>query len=50
MCEPLVILEFNPRIGGELIDGTESGVQGKGFRSLGSPAYESEKDWVVVVQ
>lgn len=41
---------FNPRTGGELIDGTVSGVQGKGFRSLGSPGYESEKDWVVVIQ
>jgi hypothetical protein len=41
---------FNPRIGGELIDGTVSGVQGKGFISLGIPPYETEKDWVAVVQ
>jgi hypothetical protein len=41
---------FNPRSGGELIDGTVSRVQGKGFMSLGDPPYEPEKDWVVVVQ
>ena len=41
---------FNPRSGGELVDGTVSGIQGKGIKSLGSPPAETEKDWVVVVQ
>ena len=41
---------FNPRSGGELVDGTVSGIQGKGFRSLGGPPSETEKDWVAVVQ
>lgn len=41
---------FNPRIGGELVDGTVSGIQGKGFQSLGSPPAETDKDWVAVIQ
>ena len=41
---------FNPRNGGELIDGTVTGIQGKGLMSLGDPPYETEKDWVVEVQ
>ncbi len=41
---------FNPRSGGELFNGTVSGIQGKGLMSLGDPPYETEKDWVVLVQ
>jgi hypothetical protein len=41
---------FNPRLGGELIEGTVSGIQGKGYRLLGIPPDETDKDWVVVVQ
>jgi hypothetical protein len=41
---------FNPRIGGVFVDGTVSGVQGKGLQLLGNPPEDIEKDWVVIVQ
>jgi hypothetical protein len=41
---------FNPRNGGEYVEGTVSVIHGKGFHSLGLPPYETEKDWVAVVR
>jgi hypothetical protein len=41
---------FNPRSGGELVDGTVSNIQGKGLQSLGEPPSETEKDWVAVIK
>jgi len=41
---------FNPREGGELINGTVSTVQGTGNVILGKPPVDSEKDWVAVVR
>jgi hypothetical protein len=41
---------FNPREGGELMNGTVSTVQGNGNVKLGNPPVDSGKDWVVVVR
>jgi len=46
---PLSVKWFNPREGGELLDGNITSLQGKGFQSLGEPPAEPEKDWVVVI-
>jgi hypothetical protein len=40
---------FNPRTGGELIDGSVSVIKGKGSKFLGNPPGEINKDWVLVV-
>ena len=40
---------FDPRLGGELIDGTVSVIQGNGSRFLGNPPGDINKDWVLVV-
>lgn len=40
---------FNPREGGELLDGSIKSLQGKGFQNLGVPPAEEEKDWLAVV-
>ncbi len=41
---------FNPRSGGELLQGEPSRVEGPGNRNLGVPPLEIEKDWVVLVK
>ncbi len=41
---------FNPRNGGEYVEGTVLGIHGKGFKTLGYPPAETDMDWVVVVQ
>ncbi len=41
---------FNPRVGGEMHDGTVTSVQGKGFVAIGNPPADVEKDWVVVLR
>ena len=41
---------YDPRFGGELQNGSVSGVTGGGQRSLGNPPNEPDKDWAVLVQ
>lgn len=41
---------FNPREGGEMLDGTVKTVSGNGFQNLGNPPENDEKDWVVLIQ
>jgi len=41
---------FNPRTGGELVEGTVLRIHGKGVQPLGCPPYETDMDWVVVIQ
>lgn len=41
---------FNPREGGEMMEGSAASVQGKGFQIIGNPPAELDKDWVVVVR
>lgn len=41
---------FNPRIGGDLIDGKVPGISGKGFQNIGEPPSDSNLDWMAVVQ
>ncbi|MCY1718968.1 DUF5060 domain-containing protein [Prolixibacteraceae bacterium Z1-6] len=41
---------FNPRIGGDLQEGTILNLTGPGFQSLGYAPADVEKDWVVLVQ
>ena len=40
---------FNPRDGGEFQNGSELEIEGNGFKTLGDPPSEVDKDWVVVV-
>ncbi len=44
------VMWFNPRTGGELMDGSRKSIKGTGFISLGTPPSDPEKDWVVLVQ
>ena len=48
--EALPVKWFNPREGGEMLDGSITSLQGKGFQSLGEPPAEHDKDWVVVIR
>jgi Domain of unknown function (DUF5060)/Putative collagen-binding domain of a collagenase len=41
---------FDPRAGGELVDGNTTNVEGPGVRPLGNPPSEPGKDWVAVVK
>ncbi len=41
---------FDPRNGGDLKEGTVSTVSGGGFRSLGAPPHDKERDWVALVR
>ena len=41
---------FNPRNGGSLQIGSEDELRGEGFRSIGSPPNESERDWVALIK
>ncbi len=41
---------FNPREGGQLLNGTIENIVGNEFVNLGSAPVDFEKDWVVVVQ
>lgn len=41
---------FNPRQGGELINGSISEIKGTGVVGLGNPPEKNEKDWVAVIQ
>jgi hypothetical protein len=48
--KPLSVQWFNPREGGEMVDGSILSLQGKGFQSLGDPPADPEMDWVVVIR
>jgi hypothetical protein len=41
---------FNPRAGGEWMDGASKRIQGNGFVSVGTPPTDADRDWVVVVR
>lgn len=41
---------YNPRAGGELLEGSVTSVQGPGVKPLGNPPAEPRKDWVVLVK
>lgn len=41
---------YNPRTGGELINGSVRSVQGGGARALGNPPKEAGSDWAVLVR
>lgn len=41
---------FNPREGGEILEGTKTSLVGRGRQQVGFPPSEREKDWVVVIQ
>jgi len=41
---------FNPRTGGELLQGTIGSISGTGLHSLGTPPSDANKDWVVVIR
>ncbi len=47
---PLSVGWFNPRQGGEILEGSIASLSGHGIRNLGNPPSEPEQDWVVVVQ
>lgn len=40
---------FDPRNGGELLQGSVETIDGDGVRSVGQPPEEPEKDWVVLI-
>jgi len=48
--EPLAVRWFNPRDGGESLEGSVASISGTGLRSLGNPPSDPDKDWVVVVR
>jgi len=41
---------FNPRTGGQLLDGSVKSVKGGGGVSLGQPPMDADQDWVVLVR
>ena len=41
---------FNPREGGEMLDGTVKTVSASGLQNLGNPPENEQQDWVVVIQ
>ncbi len=47
---PLNVTWFNPRTGGELLQGSIASISGKGLHALGKPPSDPELDWVVVIQ
>lgn len=50
LSSPMTVRWFNPRSGGDLIEGSVSSIEGNGFVSLGTPPSDPELDWVLVVQ
>lgn len=49
LSEPLQLRWFNPREGGELLEGSVTSIQGKGALSLGDPPSDPDLDWVAVI-
>jgi hypothetical protein len=41
---------FNPRTGGELVDGSVERLEGGGVVSVGEPSTDSREDWLVVIR
>ena len=41
---------YNPRNGGELLNGSITEVTGGGFRSTGNPPGNDSKDWVCLIR
>ncbi len=41
---------FDPRNGGDLVAGSQASVTGGGFRSLGDPPSERDRDWLALVR
>jgi hypothetical protein len=49
LSEPLQLRWFNPREGGELMEGSVNAIEGEGNLSLGNPPSDPDLDWVAVV-
>ena len=47
--DPMSVQWFNPREGGELLEGSVKSLHGKGFQHLGVAPVEKEKDWLAVI-
>ena len=47
---PMQVHWFNPRNGGELLEGSVTELQGNGEQILGAPPSDPELDWVVVIR
>ena len=41
---------FNPRTGGELLNGTVQNIRGSGFASTGNPPDDKSNDWVCLIR
>ncbi|MCB0841540.1 MAG: DUF5060 domain-containing protein, partial [Bacteroidetes bacterium] len=41
---------YNPRAGGQLINGNITEISGMGIQPLGNPPVDPEKDWVVLIR
>jgi hypothetical protein len=41
---------FNPRTGGELVEGTVKSVKGGANINLGAPPSDGELDWLIVLR
>lgn len=41
---------YDPRNGGDLLDGSVTSVDAKGAVALGNPPNDQDKDWVILVQ
>jgi hypothetical protein len=41
---------YNPRVGGDLLNGPIQRINGPGIKTIGSPPHDPSKDWVVLVQ
>jgi len=41
---------FNPRAGGDWVDGSKTQISGTGFQSVGEPPVEKDNDWIAVIQ
>ena len=49
LSSPMQVRWFNPREGGELLQGSIGNIQGNGPHSLGAPPSDPGLDWVVVI-
>jgi hypothetical protein len=50
LSDPMQVLWFNPRSGGEPLTGSVTSIQGNGRHLLGSPPLDPELDWAVVIR
>ncbi|MHC4325141.1 MAG: putative collagen-binding domain-containing protein, partial [Planctomycetota bacterium] len=47
---PFNVRWYNPRAGGDLVNGTITRIKGPGKVSIGKSKSDSEKDWVVLIR